>query len=173
MEFEDVLGSQKCMIFWCFLAKSWPDHLSLVDLCFGNVPDDIWVPLDIAIVCKNVFWPRFGQKTPNSNIGNCFYRHACSRYVEDVFDVVLWAEKRIMNVRYILQNIFKKNLTPPLTPLRGGGVNIFNATLTRFCAIWQKRMVQFASRQSLSGRIPSYPAEYPTPSSWIPPYPTG
>ena len=63
---------------------------------------------------------------------------SCSRYVEGVFNVVLCAGKKIMNVRYILQNIFKKNLTPPLTPLRGG-VNIFNATLTRFFATWHEK----------------------------------
>jgi len=57
---------------------------------------------------------------------------SCSRYVEGVFNVFLCAGKRIMNVRYILQNIFKSWL-PPLTPLRGGGQQLQR----NFNSIWR------------------------------------
>ena len=54
--------------------------------------------------------------------------------VETVF-IVLCAGKRIMNVRYVLQNIFKKFDQPP-----SGGVNNFNATLTQFGAICRENV---------------------------------
>ena len=54
-----------------------------------------------------------------------------SRYVEGVFNVFLCAGKRIMNVRYMLQNIFKKSWPPP-NPPQGGGQHLqrnFNSIL--------------------------------------------
>ena len=60
--------------------------------------------------------------------GETFFRSAlkiflldlwsCSRYVEGVFNVLLCTGKRIMNIWYVLQNIFKKSWPPLLTPLR-------------------------------------------------------
>ena len=104
MEFEDDPGSQKCMIFFCFLAKSWPDHFLVVDLCFGNVPNGIWVPLHIARVCKNVFWPRFGQKTPNSNFGNCFYRHVWKKSIFSSSKFGLKSENHKFYKEFVLES---------------------------------------------------------------------
>ena len=39
----------------------------------------------------------------------------CSRYAKGVFNLVLCARKKIMIVRYVLQNIFKKVDPPPST----------------------------------------------------------
>ena len=76
LEFWAHLRSWKMKIFYVFLAKCWPRWVFGVGQCWKIVRNDIWVLPNIKNYVRNMFWPRFGQKTLNFQLSNCFYRHA-------------------------------------------------------------------------------------------------
>ena len=75
MEFWAHDRSWKMKIFYVFLAKRWPRWFFDVGQCWKIVRNDIWVLPHIKNYVRNLFWPRFGQKTLNFQLSNCFYRH--------------------------------------------------------------------------------------------------
>jgi len=75
MEFWVHLSSWKMKTFWCFLAKCWPRCFFNVVQYWKLVRNDIWVLPHTKNYNKDVFWPRFGQKTSNFQLSNCFYQH--------------------------------------------------------------------------------------------------
>ena len=75
LEFWSYLRSWKMKIFYVFLAKCWPRWVFGVGQCWKIVRNDIWVLPNIKNYVRNMFWPRFGQKTLNFQLSNCFYRH--------------------------------------------------------------------------------------------------
>ena len=73
--FELILVAEKWRFFLCFLAKCWPTSFFNVVQYWKLVRNGIWVLPHTKNYNKDVFWPRFGQKTSNFQLSNCFYQH--------------------------------------------------------------------------------------------------
>ena len=62
---------------------------------------------DLKILWKSSFFARFFFGTPLKNFS--WVQHGCSRYLEGVFYLQVYVEKRMKVIQHIDQNIFGKN----------------------------------------------------------------